>query len=550
MNKTTIKALLTALAFSATCAITACSTHPATTPNHVISISPLDKDHIKVEYQLLANSFELSEFYDERTPQLRANWKPLNNCGELINGKTLTQHQDCKSVSFSVPIEAKIIDRVNAIAYPMGEEGVLVHTATFAIKADNVTWQFLSPKGSVIIDGITTDKKTSIQQSKKNSIYYTGVFFSFQKNPPNSYVFAPASINSKLLSEIVDGSQQVSHYYQSTYPALSFLQPTLFINNIIQPDINGSQADVLSPRMIRFGFFNWQDNQLGSARTIAAHEFAHILQPKIETPPIVTEGGAEFIRWIAEYHMGWRDKNNLAENFSNMLQFCLDSAENHSWANIKNTKGKGGYTPYSCGLALHVIALASRQNTESAEQTLGNYYLNAKNYSSIDFAQAIECGTVNNCKPHFLPRLLDGDESIAEVFESQLSQLSLIKSKSYGEASSHQQFGTKAFSSLMIEDCAGTDIYTFQDHYKTGSMLTCKSLPSNVKITGVEGISYFKEPLKAIKAQNHGCSQKQQVTLSTLDNQLIKIGCTKTFTPQKNHYEIDIEKLLTLLDKH
>lgn|GEM_PF-2506651 len=549
MNKT-MNCLLIALAFSATCVITACTTHPATTPNHVISISPLDKDHIKVEYKLLADSIELSEFYGGRSPQLRDNWKPLNNCGELLNGKTLTQHKGCNSVSFSVPIEAKIIDRVNAIAYPMGEEGVLIHTGTFAINADNVIWQFSSSKGSLVIDGITIDKKTSIQQNMQNSIYYTGVFFSYRKIPPNTYVFATTSVPDKLLHEISDGSQQVSQYYQSTYPSLSFLQPSLFINNIIQPNINGSQSDVSSHRMIRFGFFNWQDNQFGNARETAAHEFAHVLQPKIDNPPIVSEGGAEFIRWIAEYRMGWRDKNYLANNFSDALQFCLDSADSQSWQNIKNKQGKGGYTPYTCGLAMHVIALASRQNPENAEQTLGAYYLNAKNNPHIDFAQAIECGTLNDCKPHFLSRLLEGDESIADVFESQLNKLSLIKSKSYGEASSLQQFGTKAFCSLMLEDCEGTDVYTLQDHFKTGNMLTCKSLPHNANITSVESVSYFKDPLKAIEAQNNGCSTKHQVTLRTLDNQSIKISCTKTFTPQKNHYDIDIDKLLPLLDKH
>lgn len=544
-----MKGLLITLAAGITCVMTACTIHPATPPNHIIAISPLDKEHIKVEYKLLADSIELSEFYGERTPQLRDNWKALNTCGELLNGKILTQHKDCKSISFSVPIEAKIIDRVNAIAYPMGEEGVLIHTSTFAIKADNVTWQFSSPKGSLIVDGVTTHKKISIQQTVQNSIYYTGVFFSYRKVTPNTYVFATTNVSDTLLNEVSDGSKQVSDYYQSTYPYLSFSQPTLFINNIIQPEINGSQADVSSRRMIRFGFFNWQDNQVGNARPLVAHEFAHLLQPKIERPPIVSEGGAEFIRWIAEYHMGWRDKNYLADNFSNMLQFCLDTADNQSWKSIKNTHGQGGYTPYTCGLAMHVVALASRQNPENAEQTLGMQYLNAKNNPNIDFTQAIECGSLKECKPRFLPRLLDSDESLADVFESQLNQLSLIKSKSYGEASSLQQFGTKAFSSLMLEDCEGTDVYTLADHYKTGNMLTCKAIPHNVNITNVEGVSYFKDPLKAVEAQNNGCSKKHHVILGTLDNQTIKVSCTKTFTPQKNHYDIDIDKLLALLDK-
>lgn len=430
--KKIIKPLLFAITLGSL--ITACTNHVP--QKNTISISPLDSGHIKVEYTLVADSIDLSDFYGSITPQLRKNWKPLNNCSQLIEGKSLLKTKDCKRISFSVPIEASFVDRVQPPAYPMDEEGVLIHTGTFSIKYNEVIWKFSSPKGTLIIDGTNRGATATVDGAKDPSIFYTGVFFSYKKLSADISVIATKTTPATLIDKVATASKQISHYYQTTYPAQKFVPPMLFINNINQTSNTNLQADVSSHRMIRFGFFNWQENEqaLDEARGVAVHEFAHILQPKnMYYPnygPIVTEGGAEFIRWITEYHLGWRTKKQLGDSFSSALYSCISISNNQPWKAIKEYYGQ---TPYKCGLVAHVIALASRTNSESAEQTLGNFYSAAEKKSAPDFSQALECGNDKECKASFLPQLLNSDSKLLDVVDSQLTQLGLIKNKNYGE---------------------------------------------------------------------------------------------------------------------
>lgn len=551
MNKIMKGSLLT-LAFSSVCFISACANRAP--QKNVISISPLDPGHIKVEYTLVSDSIELSDFYGSITPQLRNNWKPLNNCSQLLKGAILAKNKGCKKISFSVPIEASFVDRVEPPAYPMDEEGVLIHTGTFSIKDNDVIWEFSSPKGSLIIDGTNRGSKTIVDGAQDPFIFYTGVFLSYKKLAADTSVIATKTTPAKLTDRVTTASKQISHYYQTTYPARKFLPPLLFINNINQTSNTNLQADVSSHRMIRFGFFNWQENEqaLDEARGIAAHEFAHILQPKNMYYPnygsIVTEGGAEFIRWIAEYHLGWRSKDQLADNFSSALYGCISVSNNQAWKAIKDYQGQ---IPYQCGLAAHVIALASRKNNDSAEQTVADFYSTFESNPTVNFAQALECTHSKDCTANFLPQFLESERSLYDLVDTQLNLLGLVKSKRYGKnASSSTQVSAKAFESLMIEDCGGVDYYSNSDHFSPGNMRKCKALSAGDKISSVNGISYFSESFKAIEAQNQGCTNKHQVILGTLDNKKITVTCNKTFVPQKYYYEIDIYKLLILLDKH
>lgn len=551
MNKI-IKGSLLTLAFSSMCFIGACANRVP--QKNIISISPLDFGHIKVEYNLVSDSIELSDFYGSITPQLRNNWKPLNNCSQLLKGTTLVKNKGCKKISFSVPIEASFVDRVEPPAYPMDEEGVLIHTGTFSIKDNEVIWEFSSPKGTLIIDGSNRGSKTIVDGAKDQFIFYTGVFLSYKKLPADTSVIATKTTPAKLTERVTSASKQISHYYQTAYPNQKFLPPLLFINNINQTSNTNLQADVSSHRMIRFGFFNWKENEqaLDEARGIAAHEFAHILQPKNMYYPnygsIVTEGGAEFIRWIAEYHLGWRNKDQLADNFSNALYRCISASNNQAWKTIKDYHGQ---IPYNCGLAAHVIALASRKNSESAEQTLADFYSTFESNPTTNFAQALECTHTKDCTANFLPQFLESERSLYDLVDTQLNLLGLVKNKSYGKNSADlTQVSVKAFESLMTEDCGGLDFYTNSDHFSPGNMLKCKALNAGEKISTVNGISYFSEALKAVEAQNQGCTNKHQVTLGTLDNKKITLTCSKAVAPQKYYYAIDIDKLLALLDKH
>lgn len=553
MNNNIVKLVI--VAFLA-CINQACTTSENNSDSATITIRPLDKNHIKVEYSLPADctNVPLLNPYGNRTRDLRKDWQSLDGCGELSAGDSLIRKNQCKTLNFSVPIEAKIVDRVNPVAYPLDEKGVLVHTATFAIdnSCGDVTWNFLSPDGSLIVDGNNLGENATFQQAKDEYIKYTGVFFSYKSIAGDAPVIFTESVPDSLRAGIKNASSQVSDYYIQTYSNLVFLSPALFISNTIQPDSFGFQADVSSPRMIRFGFFNWKEEQLSTTLGVVAHEYAHILQPaefiKQAGAPVISEGGAEFMRWMAGYRMGWRDKNHISQELSNALHHCHETINDRPWSAIKDNEGSFGLAPYTCGLAIHVLSLASRKNPESAEKTLENFYTKAGSDITTDIAQALECGALENCQPGFLNDFFNSEESASKSIFNQLNRLELVVGVSYAQkGKSLASLSQKSFSRLMEEDCDGIDFWTLSDKFITGKTAKCNSLPHDVNIISVEGISYFAEPLKAIEAQNKGCLTKNRVTLGMENNEILVVSCSKSFEPEKNYYEIDIDKLLSLL---
>lgn len=536
--------------------LSACHPTKNNQPAVSIAISPLDKNHVKVEYTLPQHctSIALLNPYEDRTQQLRNDWQSLDDCGKLSGDGIISKHGKCKNFSFRVPIEAKVIDRVNPVAYPIGDVGVLVHTGTFAVAdtCGNVDWNFSSPGGNLIIDGEKRGEKTQFDQIKEKFISYTGVFFGYNQLAKDTHIISSESTPEKLNQGLVKGSQQANDYFLRNYPSLHFSPPTLFISNTVEPGSSGFQADISSKKMIRFGFFNWQENQFDDTRSTIVHEYAHILQPANfigpDGEPIYSEGGAEFLRWMAEYRLGWRDKNYSAWGFSNALRLCLESSRNRSWSAIKAERNDYGLTPYTCGLVIHTIALASRTNSKSAEQNLESFYLDVKNNPNASLSHALECGDIKECNPTFLDKFFSSSQSTAEVIIAQMNNLGLIKGRSYlGKGDSLVPLSQKAFESLMIEDCGATDIRIFSDKFVTGKTIRCDNIPRNTSILAVEGKSYFSDSFKAIEAQNKGCLKNHKVTLQIGDNKTIVVPCKNETILEKNYYEIDIDRLFMLL---
>jgi len=532
------------------CLLSACNS--INKPNEItsISISPFDKNYIKVEYRLPTNkkTIPLKKIYGERTLTLRNNWQELNHCGHISKEGELTQDKNCVSVSFLVPVEASFIDRVNPIAYPMGEEGVLINTATFGLDTDPVIWNFVSSEGPMIIDGTLARKKFSARQSQENRIYYVSVFFSYRKSLINTHLIITDSVPDTLKNGINEGSQKISEYYINRYSYKTFIRPSLFINNLLTE--NAIEQSDITHRMIRFGFSNWSSERLQATLQVVAHEFAHALQPTNITDPIVSEGGAEFVSWQAGYNLGWWDKYFMGSYLSASIQRCLEMSNKTSWKQIKDSLGSQGNSPYACGWAIHTIALASRQNAESAEQTLNMYYTDAPNNGQIDFATALECGHNKDCKAEFLSAFLNSDKSMAEVIDKQLHKLGVIKNQRYTANNGvSAEVGQKALSQLMSENCDGAyGSWLNKDHFLSDAS-QCKNIKNGLKITSVEGFSYFNDTINAVAAQNNACIKKHLVTLETLDHQKISVPCSKSFEVAKNYYELDMDKLLKLLEQ-
>jgi hypothetical protein len=513
-----------------------------------ITISPLDKTHIQVEYTLPQQCSEvlLQEKYEGRASSLREGWKGLDNCSRLTNGNTITILKGCRHSRFSVPMNTAFIDRVEPVAYPMDDLGVRVHTGTFGVTdtCGNTTWIFKSPKGSVVDESGVYPEFFKASLTEKKYLNYTGIYLSYKPLKKDTRQIFTSRTPPELKIAIQEGQQQLTEYYRKTYPNIPFISPFLLVDNIPNQNGFGSQAEVTSPHMIRIGYIGWSPNRRYETQLLQAHEYAHLLQSKKHRPssPFFHEGGAEFISLSASYHLGWTSKQMFSDRMSSAIQNCINLSNNKSWNEIKSAFGR---IPYDCGLAMFTLALAGRQHSDSSEKTLENYYTSG--LGDTHFANAIECGFHAECTPKFIPEFTDSKKSISSVIIEALNQLKLVTNLRYSNENSLNNEGiSAAFSNLMIEDCKGTDFYVQKNYFQTGDFLTCKTIPQKSTITTVNGINYFLNPEAAIDAQNQGCSTINKIVLSDGKDLKLEVPCKKI--THKTYYSIDVDRLLILLD--
>ncbi len=522
-----------------------------------IIVSPLDSTRIQLEYKLPkhCDTLALLQPYGERTSELRQQWQPLNKCSAITAQGNILNNRECSSIRFAIPIQASTLDRIYPVAYPLDEQGVLIHTATMAIndQCGEPHWQFKSPQGTIILDGKNRGKQVAIAQYKKPSINYTGVFLSYLPRTKMPGIISAQKTPEWIKTSITTAAQDISHYYQQRYSRINQRSAYLFVSNTKANQYPQMQADVSNPAMIRFGFINYPEqgdpkNQLTIMQT-TAHEFAHRLQPEqIKTTPFISEGGAEVVRWFSNYHMGWINKNEFSRELSMDISACLEFTKRQAWKSIPHQQQSTGYVPYKCGFALHAIGLASRKGAESAEETLHQYY-QQKNPS--DFAQAIECGQKENCAAQWLSQVLNSDEPLINLIDRQLHQLGLINKKYFAlpdNPATH--LSANALMQLVQEDCGPAGFWTNSDHFLLDTAhTTCKTLVNNGKVRSVNGVSYFTDPIKAIAQQNLGCTRQGFVMLEFLDHQSIKVPCTQEYVLQETYFDLDADKLLALMDK-
>lgn len=520
-----------------------------------IIISPLDSTRIQLEYKLPkhCDTLALLQPYGERTRELRQQWQPLNKCSAITKQGNILNNIECKSIRFAIPIQATTLDRIYPVAYPLDEQGVLIHTATMAIsdQCGEPRWQFKSPKGAVILDGKNRGKKVAIAQYKNPSINYTGVFLSYLSRPKAPGVISTQQTPAWITTSITTAAQDISRYYQQHYPRIKQQPSYLFVSNTKANQFPRMQADVSNPAMIRFGFINYPEqgdpiNQLSIMQT-TAHEFAHKLQPaQLKSTPVIHEGGAEFIRWISSYRLGWSNKNDLGLELSQSISECLQITKTSSWKSISDQQKSSGAFPYKCGLTLHAIALAAGQTPNDAEETLHKYY----QQKIADFAQALECGPLNNCTPKWLPAVFTSDKPFIDLVNQQLDQLGLVKAKSIAPpGTTSTNISGNALMQLIQEDCSGrAGFWPNADHFLLDAT-NCKTVKNHWKIQRVNGVSYFNNPVTAIKEQNRGCATQGHVTLETQDQQTAKVPCTREYVLQETWFDLDAERLVALLDK-
>ena len=340
----------------------------------------------------------------------RGEWQAMDDCGALGDHGLTRSNAACSSMRFSVPVRAEAPDRQerqSAPAYAIGQQGVYLHTASFApdTSCGPVTWRFAAPNGTVVVDGQARGTEFAMPETSAISLRTTAVYFSrlpIDNSAEAITVFAP-EVPGWLRSGLREASAGIVQHYRQTFSHIAFPLPMLAVSNARDDQGPRLQADVSHGRMMRFAFANAGDDldvkRLQAARGTLAHEYAHVLQSGMRSEAylhpertVLAEGGAEFLRWISEYRLGWKNGAVLGEELDEALNLCLMQIGDQPWQ--RALKRNAGRTPYQCGLAIHVLTLAARSSPYKAETVLGNFYAAVKRNPKADIGLAIDCDNV------------------------------------------------------------------------------------------------------------------------------------------------------------
>ncbi|MBC3907862.1 hypothetical protein [Undibacterium umbellatum] len=519
---------------------------------HLKLISP---EKLEVSYQL-PQSCDVIPFLNHETlpkfgGEIRARWQAVDDCG-TADGTTLTKtNKACSGLRFDVPAASKFYDRVSPGSFPMGE-GMYVNTTSYAVsdKCGSVGYQFSAP-GSIAFKGQLFQETASydaydgqymaVLLLKKQISSKAGVISYF--NP------ALGEKNIQLLQNIAD--QAVDFYYQAL-PDVGFRKPILaatVAQNDGGPSFWGDAGDVL-----RLALYNWPEHPNpdsdGRLRKFVWHEFAHRFQPpsakeREQHAPYIVEGGAEYLRWTASLKTRWVSPEDAASELGTAISNCIFVAGEYSWKTLPQNLAASGSVPYDCGLALHVMGLAVRQNDGSPLQQMNDYYRAFETGNTNSFEQAIECGKKKECTPQWLPKLM-GEQPMSTVWPEFLASTQLAKPAPL-PTTQYAKIQRMAFATLMEEDCnRNISFYTEKDAFVVGEIKGCGLFKSGMSVHEMDGKKIFGSSL-LVDDMVRACKASGKVSLGLKNGESIAVPCKGAFKlPQ--FYAVDMKRLMQKLD--
>ncbi|MFZ6653836.1 hypothetical protein [Undibacterium sp. TJN19] len=519
---------------------------------HLKLISPQE---LEVSYQLPQQCDALPFLNEETLPrfgsEIRSSWQALDGCG-TVDGTALTRtSKTCPGLRFRVPATSKFYDRVAPGAFPMGE-GMYANTTSYAVSdaCGTVAYRFSAP-GSIAFKGQVFQNTASYDAP--DGKYMAVLLLQNQiasKTGAISY-FNPAigAENIQLLQGMAD---QAVDFYQKALPDVSFRKPILAASieqNGGVPGFWGDAGDVL-----RLSLYNWPLQSSAESeerlRKFVWHEFAHRFQPQQakesgERTAFIIEGGAEYLRWMAGLKTRRVSPEDAATEISTAISNCITKTGKYSWQALPKNLATSGSVPYECGLALHVMGLAVRQNDAGPLQQMNDYYHSFETGAATSFEQALECGRKKNCTPHWLPELL-GAQTISAIWPDFLARTKLAKPAPPPPAQ-YANIQRMAFVALMEENCHGkASFYTDKDAFVVGDIKDCGVFKEGMQIHQMEGKNLFGSSL-LVDEMIQACASRGQVILGLKNATSIMVPCKKGFEiPQ--FYEVDMQRLMQKLD--
>jgi hypothetical protein len=527
-----------------------------------VGITLLKSNRLQLTYSFPASCNQLplkTPYPASQLKELRDSWKPANECGSVVNGAIARTASQCQPVVLDVPIKPTTADRVYPPAFPIGNLGVYVHTGIYAPTNDcgRVVWQIKSEQGDIVYDGENRGSDLVIPEFDRKASYMA-LYLSRSPLPTGTRTALSLEVPAWLRDDFALASSNVEAGYQKRFPFLTYTRPFINATSLSTNASFHQQAEVAAGNIIRYAFFNPPEEpkpaDIASVRGIIAHEYGHKLQPEAlrklsgESDNLIHEGGAEYLRWSSMIRLGWFSAVDAQKDLNKALNTCLAIIGDQPWQAVADRAY--GDVPNVCGLALHVLILASRRASQvsAADAVLESYYQRS-NSGPVDFGQALECGQASRCKARWTPALLSSTNYFASEVDKLIGDSGLAERR-LTEPPFHEQqtIAAKTLLQLMTNDCKDSAGFYHRDTgFEVSDSPDCKTFRNGMLMTHADGIALMEEPLRAARALVTQCGATHSAIVGMSDATEIRVQCGTLASPASHFYELDILKVLARL---
>lgn len=513
------------------------------------TLSLATPDSLTIRYEIPAScqalTFVNAGIRAQVADAMRANWRASDGCGTVDGHGVKRSGAACKALQFTVPTSTESLDRVYPWAFPMGG-AIYSHTGAFEVDTScgPVSWKFSAPKGTVVFNGVS-----QLDSVSAGSAQWIPVIFMPRPHTGRSYI--DPRLPAPTGAFVSDTVQRTFDLYGRALQGLDAGRGFVAITESTNPHSFG--GDVAAHTTIRLTVpASIPAPMEVEIHGYVAHEVAHMYQPPVwhdrwQDQPMIDEGGADLLRWIALAQLAWADDAYLKQFMERAFNGCVMQAEGKSWNAVPNRGW--GKTPYQCGLAFHALGLAARTATAPAMSVLRDYYQAGRSGAATDFAHALECGAkaTTACSARWLNRIA-GAEPVATVFADYARTGGFLKVSDGSSGNLVEPVVRKLIAQLMQIDCHGQiSVYDNPGVVLIGQVGQCDVLREGMSIVTVQGQPLFSGPA-AIQSVLQGCAGKGAVSLGLKDGTTIALRCgAKDVWAPAQFFEVDAGQLRKLL---
>lgn len=511
-----------------------------------------DPSALEVSYELppscRALTFRNEDMRPRSVTEMRSDWRAADDCTVLDGDQIRRKTPSCTTLRLRVPATSRNLDRTYPWAYPV-EKGLYAHTSAYAVTdaCGPVDWTIAAPGGTVVVDGeISAGRGTRAAGGVSDAMPTVLIAQAFAPGA-RGRVHADARFAPQTLRFLDATVDSLAHQLALDLPGVPFKVPFIVASASAPSSFWG---DVANRTVMRLAFPPEPGpEQEAMLHTFVAHEMAHLTQPSDwhdawrDDGATIGEGGAEFLRVVTGFQLGWLDRAALKDELEKAVNGCLLAAEGKSWKAMRN---RGfGKNPYECGLTFYAIAL-SAPAAATPLLRLRDYNRQGKLGAATDFAQALECGGAPACKPYWLARLA-GDEALDAVLADYARRPgALLQAATAWSPALAETLAFRHMAELMRADCKGAvSMYHEKGAARIASGPRCGVLKPDMVVVAAEGLPLFGGEA-GLKASLRACESAGRTVLGLKDGASVTLACGKDIAPPRQLYAVDIERAQAL----